>query len=205
MKKTAKANKTTAAAEKAAREARNSGKPARKSKAAREAAEQVRALTGANDGAEAAGEGQAAQVESREAEVARAAEMGVTLAENEYLTRPENLPEGATVKKVVRRDGQKLPEPIYKVEFPEAARQSAPEKRARKAKQDASPRKGWAEQSVEGERAQAVLKKLQKGTRQKPVFAAKELNDHERHLARRLFAHGLIRRDKFEQGIGYFA
>jgi hypothetical protein len=210
MKKTTKGEKkkTTAAEEKAAREARESKKAPSKSKAAREALATAAALSG--QAAEAATAEQVAKspAMTREEELALAARLGVELADNESFTRPDSVPEGCRLKKVHRRGGVELAQPIFKVEGPDPAKPSAaaPSKRtSKKAERADSPRAGWDKLSVEGERAQAVLKKLQKGTRDKPVMAAKELNDNERHMARRLFAHGLISRDKFEQGIGYFA
>ncbi len=187
--------KLSAEAEKKAREARlATQKPARKSKAAREAL----------GGADALKRNAAAS--TRETEIAEALKLGIELGEDEFLTEPVNLPADATVKKIMSRGGKSLPQPIFKVKLPAAPAQSisAP---ARPAKKAAAPPniKQWEKGSTEGERAQSVLKKISTATRDKPIVAAKQLSDHERAIARRLFAQGLVGRDKFEQGIGYFA
>lgn len=199
--------KTTAAAEKEAREAREAKKAPARSKAAKEALATAAALAGTNGSQPNAPNERLNANDPRDAEIMRAREIGIELATDEFLTEPQNLPEGYAVKKVVSRNGKKLPQPIFRVIEPKAT-QEAPASitKPRKAKADVTaPRAGWETMSVEGDRAKAVLQKLQKGTRTKPVMAAKQLNDNERHLARRLFAHGLIRRDKFEEGIGYYA
>ena len=196
--------KTTAADERAAREARVA-KTSKKSKAAREALAGAAAL---QRNADAAAGGQLDPKNPRDAEILTARELGIELGEHEYLTKPENLPEGAKVKVLKSRNGQKLAQPVYVVTLPDAeatATASAPKGKRAKAARAPEATKAWAAQSVDGERARAVLEKLKKGTREKPVMAAKQLTDNERHFARILFAHGLIQRDKFEQGLGYFA
>ncbi len=215
--KTKKTQKSTAASERAAREARVTTKAPRKSKAAQEAEQTVVALTKQADPTHIDHDPKELETETvavsepRAAEIERARALGIELASDEFLERPENLPKDAKVMRVVTRFGKKLPQPIFRVTIPESARaeeqsagKSSGKKRAGKAA--SAPNVGaWKKSSVEGEKAQALLAKLRKGTHEKPVMAAKSLSDNERALARRLFAHQLIQRDKFEEGIGYFA
>ena len=58
--------------------------------------------------------------------------------------------------------------------------------------------------SVEGPVAQALLKKINRATKEKPVMKRK-LSDTEGEMARRLFAHGLVSRGVFEGYHGYYA
>jgi hypothetical protein len=214
-KKKASKSKTSAAAEKAAREARNaqSAKLPRRSKAAREALDAADALKRNAEAASGPAPADAAALDPadpRAAELLRAKELGLELAENEFIDEPQNLPEGYKKRKVVSRNGKKLPAPVWIVTEPlreaPGARPSATGAKKRTAGRDPNVvSSGWAKGGVESERAQALLVKLKKGTREKPVLAAKQLSDHERHLARKLFARQLIQRDKFEAGIGYFA
>lgn len=214
MKKTTKKTtnkKTTAAAEKAAREQRVA---ARKSPRKPSEVIQEMAATPAVESAPVASSPDTEKFRqlSREAEVAQAREeLGVELADNEFLSRPENLPKGAKVGRIVSRNGKELARPIFQVNLPAptvAASETGSSKRSSKSgttRDVTKPADSWTKGNVSGERAQAVLAKLKKGTREKPVLAAKQLSDQERALARRLFAQGQIQRDKFDEGIGYFA
>lgn len=224
-KTTTAKSKTNAASERAARESRQSTKKApRKSKAATEALDAAAALKRNAEAAEP--EPVAAPVPApiaetplpaetenpkRAAEVEKALTLGIKLADNEFLTKPKNLPEGARINKIVRRNGDKLKRPVYRVELPAEEPKKLSEVSTSKSKKggakvDSDERaKAWAGQKVGADRATALLDKLKKGTRAKPILAAKELSDNERHIARRLFAQGQIQRDKFEQGIGYFS
>lgn len=204
--KTASSKKTTASAEREAREARAAKKSApRKSKAAREALAGVAAL---HRNAEAAERGPLDPQNERDAEILKAREMGIELGPDEFLTKPESVADGHLVKRIVRRNGKPLAQPIFKVAAPQpAAAQASSSTGARRKKtpKPDSARAGWDKVSIAGDRAQQVLQKLQQGTRERPVMAARQLSDQERHIARGLFAQGKIKRDKFEQGLGYFA
>lgn len=200
MKKQNGTKKTSAADERKAREERIAQKPARrKSKAAREALEGVAALKRNADAAEG---GPLDPKDVRGAEILKARGLGIELADDEFLTEPE----GVKTKRIVRRNGRALAQPVYKlVPAPSPTQQSTPAKKNGKSSAPAAARAEWDKISVEGDRAQALLEKLRQGTPEKPVLAAKELNDQERHLARGLVKKGLIRRDKFEGVYGYFA
>lgn len=220
-KSTTAKSKTSAVSERAAREARQATKKVpRKSKAAIEALDAAAALKRNAEAAEpkpvpAPVAETPLQVESenpqRTAEVEKALSLGIKLADNEFLTKPKGLPEGARINKIVRRNGDKLKRPVYRVELPaeepkKLSEISTSKSRKGAGKVDSEQRaKAWAGQKVGGDRATSLLDKLKKGTRSKPILAAKELSDNERHIARRLFAQGQIQRDKFEQGIGYFS
>jgi hypothetical protein len=197
--------KTTAASERAARESR---KPApRKSKAAKQALDSAAALKRNAIAADPA----SSPSETREAEILKARSLGIELEENEFLTRPDEVPEGFEVIESHSRGGVLLKQPIYVLQYRREEPKKPSEvldtkrKKGGSKKEETTRVKAWAQKEVKDDRAKPLLDKLKKGTRGKPILAAKQLSDSERALARRLFALGQIKRDKFDQGIGYFA
>ncbi len=211
---TKKINKTTAAQEKAAREARVAKPVApRKSKAALEAVQAVDAITRHANAAEGT---TPAPSDPRAAEILKAKNAGITLADNEFLSKPVNVPEGAKLKRIVRRNGIKLPFPVYAVSEPKPEPKKLSEVDAPKARKSSSPKPRAATANgeekfycgnLESPRVQEVLSQITKHTTERPLVAVKVFgkSQYPNRIARMLATKGLVvteRRD--DVGVVFF-
>lgn len=131
-----------------------------------------------------------------------AAGAAVELGEGEYFEPPTDLPEGAKVKKITTRNGQKLAQPIYKVTLRAAGPAKPSEVLSKKSKRQQAalgvqkvqpPKSGkWYCGDVNSARAQAVFKQISKATAAKPIKNSDLEGQYPKRLARMLAANDLV-------------